>query len=81
MCFLYPTLYIKKNKEKSLQDRFQILKQSLCQVQKLTDSPSASPRSAATLSETAMADIRLGCVQIILQEAPRAASISDSKMY
>lgn len=49
--------------------------------QKLTDSPSFSPRSAATLSETAMAEILLGCVHMILQAAPRAASVSDSNIY
>lgn len=48
---------------------------------RLTDSPIFSPRSAATLSETAIADILLGWVHIILQAAPLAASISDSKIY
>jgi hypothetical protein len=47
----------------------------------LTDSPIFSPLSAATLSETAMAEIRRGWVQIMLHVAPRAASISDSRMY
>lgn len=49
-------------------------------VEKLTDSPSFSPLSEATLSDTEIADIRLGCVHIILQAAPRTESISDSKM-
>lgn len=50
-------------------------------VHKLTDSPNFSPRSAATLSETDIADILLGWVQIMLHTAPRAASVSDSNMY
>ena len=49
-------------------------------LRKLTDSPNFSPLSEATLSDTDIADIRLGCVHIMLQEAPRVASISDSKM-
>ena len=48
--------------------------------EKLTDSPKSSPLSEATLSDTDIADIRLGCVHMILQAAPRADSISDSKM-
>ena len=47
---------------------------------KLTDSPNFSPLSKATLSETDMAEIRLGCVHIILQAAPWTDSISDSKI-
>lgn len=46
----------------------------------LTDSPRFSPLSAATLSETDIADIRLGCVQTMLHAAPRFASISFSKI-
>jgi hypothetical protein len=57
------------------------IKDVLERYKQLTDSPIFSPLSAATLSETAIADIRLGWVQIILQLAPRAASISDSSMY
>lgn len=62
-------------------DKLKFVKQVIRSATKLTDSPSFSPRSAATLSETDMADIRLGWVHIILQTAPRTASISDSKMY
>lgn len=47
----------------------------------LTDSPICSPRSAATRSETEIADILLGCVHMMLHAAPRVASISDSNMY
>lgn len=47
---------------------------------KLTRSPNFSPLSEAILSETDIADIRLGCVHIILQTAPRTDSTSDSKM-
>jgi len=47
---------------------------------KLTDSPNFSPLSQATLSETDMAEMRLGCVHMILQAAPRTDSISDSKI-
>ena len=36
----------------------------------LTDSPNFSPLCEATLSETNIADIRLGCVHIMLQTAP-----------
>ena len=48
---------------------------------RLTDSPRGSPLSADTLSETAIADILRGCVQIMLQNAPLPDSISDSKTY
>lgn len=48
---------------------------------RLTDSPRDSPLSAETLSETAIADILRGWVQIILQKAPRPDSISDSNIY
>jgi hypothetical protein len=44
----------------------------------LTDSPRFSPLSVDTLSATAIADILRGCVQIMLQKAPRPDSISDS---
>lgn len=44
----------------------------------LTDSPRFSPLSVDTLSATAIAEILRGCVQIILQKAPRPDSISDS---
>ena len=37
----------------------------------LTDSPRLSPLSVDTLSATAIADILRGCVQIMLQKAPR----------
>lgn len=47
----------------------------------LTDSPIFSPLSVATLSETAIAEIRRGWVQIMLHVAPRIAFISDSRMY
>jgi hypothetical protein len=47
----------------------------------LTVSPRDSPLSADTLSDTAIADILRGCVQIILQNAPRPDSISDSNIY
>ena len=47
---------------------------------KLTVSPNFSPLSAATLSETDIADIRRGWVQIILHKAPWTDSNSDSKM-
>jgi hypothetical protein len=45
---------------------------------RLTDSPRFSPLSVDTLSATAIADILHGCVQIMLQKAPRPDSISDS---
>uniref|UniRef100_A0A2P2KTD4 ATP-dependent RNA helicase DHX36 isoform X1 n=1 Tax=Rhizophora mucronata TaxID=61149 RepID=A0A2P2KTD4_RHIMU len=45
-----------------------------------THSPNVSPLSEATLSETDIAEIRLGCVHIMLQAAPRIDSISDSNM-
>lgn len=47
----------------------------------LTVLPSGSPLSADTLSATAIADILRGCVQIMLQNAPRPDSVSDSSMY
>jgi hypothetical protein len=47
----------------------------------LTVSPRDSPLSADTLSDTAIADILRGCVQMILQNAPRPDSISDSNIY
>jgi len=47
---------------------------------KLTVSPNFSPLSEATLSETEIAAMRLGCVQIILHTAPRNNSISDSRI-
>lgn len=47
---------------------------------RLTDSPRGSPRSVDTLSETAMAEILRGCVHIMLQNAPRPDSISDSNI-
>lgn len=47
----------------------------------LTVSPRGSPLSADTLSATAIADILRGCVQIMLQNAPRPDSISDSNTY
>lgn len=47
---------------------------------KLTVSPNFSPLSEATLSETEIAAMRLGCVQIILHTAPRSNSISDSRI-
>lgn len=46
-----------------------------------TDSPRGSPLSVDTLSATVMADILRGWVQIMLQNAPRPDSISDSRMY
>ena len=48
---------------------------------RLTVSPRGSPLSADTLSATAMADILRGWVQIMLQNAPRPDSISDSNIY
>jgi hypothetical protein len=48
---------------------------------RLTVSPRGSPFSADTLSATDMADILRGCVQIMLQNAPRPDSISDSNIY
>lgn len=55
---------------------------SCCTVsdRKLTESPNISPLSEATLSETDMADILLGCVHMMLQSAPRPELISDSKI-
>lgn len=50
-------------------------------MQKLTVSPRFSPLSAETLSATAIADILRGCVQMMLQNAPRPDSISDSRTY
>lgn len=47
----------------------------------LTVPPSDSPLSSDTLSATVIADILRGCVQIILQNAPRPDSISDSNKY
>lgn len=48
---------------------------------RLTVSPRGSPLSADTLSATAIADILRGCVQMMLQNAPRPDSISDSSIY
>ena len=45
-----------------------------------TESPTLSPRSAATRCETDTAEIRRGCVQMMLHRAPRPASISLSRM-
>lgn len=50
-------------------------------ITELTDSPRFSPLSVETLSATAMADILRGCVQMMLQNAPRPDSISDSNIY
>ena len=47
----------------------------------LTVSPRGSPRSMDTLSETAIAEILRGWVHIMLQNAPRPVSISDSNRY
>lgn len=49
--------------------------------EELTVLPSGSPLSVDTLSATAIADILRGCVQIMLQNAPRPDSVSDSSMY
>lgn len=56
------------------------IQQLVSTAEELTDSPNFSPLSKATLSETEMAEMRLGCVHITLQRAPRTESISDSKM-
>lgn len=53
---------------------------TLTKLTEHTDSPNFSPLSEAILSDTDMAEIRRGCVHIILQAAPRTDSISDSKM-
>lgn len=53
----------------------------LARETELTVSPRGSPLSVETLSATAIADILRGCVHIMLQNAPRPDSISDSNMY
>lgn len=47
----------------------------------ITVLPSGSPLSVDTRSATAIADILRGCVQIMLQNAPRPDSVSDSSIY
>lgn len=51
------------------------------ETSQLTVSPRGSPLSADTLSATVIADILRGWVQIMLQNAPRPDSISDSNIY